>query len=322
MEYARYSTALKTLSVAVLAGAVVLLGGVTANAATIPVTPENISDQLQSAKDGDVLELNADKPYDGDYTIEKAITIKSAESSRAKVSGSFTIKHSGVSISDIDFKSDKKSQPPISLDGDILDNVTIKDNIFYGQNLRTINGKVIGQLNNLNIEGNYFVKGSASSQDILLVSNRDSKGIRITNNKFQETVQIRGNFDPKALSYVTAEYNGNSWNAGNTTALMMWNNKDTVLNNTTIDDTRSNAEPKPDKNVVVFGGGNKNITVNNMTIKGHYDNAITMSANAKWSGGESYNQENHDTTFNNLNISGARWNGINLYGGNSNVTQL
>lgn len=320
MEYARYSTALKTLSVAVLAGAVVLLGGVTANAATIPVTPENISDQLQSAKDGDVLELNADKPYDGDYTIEKAITIKSAESSRAKVSGSFTIKHSGVSISDIDFKSDKKVPTPISLDGDILDNVTIKDNIFYGQNWRTINGKVIGQLNNLNIEGNYFVKGSASSQDILLVSNRDSKGIRITNNKFQETVQIRGNFDPKALSYVTAEYNGNWWNAGNTTALMMWNNKDTVLNNTTIDDTRSNAEPKPDKNAVVFGGGNKNITVNNMTIKGHYDNAITMSANAKWSGGESYNQENHDTTFNNLNISGARWNGINLYGGNTNVT--
>lgn len=321
MEYARYSTALKTLSVAVLAGAAVLFfGRATANAATIPVTPENISDQLKNASDGDVLELSADKPYDGDYTIEKDIDIKSAESSRAKVSGSFTIKHSGVSISNIDFKSDKEVRTPISLDGDILDNVTIKDNIFYGQNWRTINGKVIGQLNNLNIEGNYFVKGSASSQDILLVSNRDSKGIRITNNKFQETVQIRGNFDPKALSYVTAEYNGNSWNAGNTTALMMWNNKDTVLNNTTIDDTRSNAEPKPDKNVVVFGGGNKNITVNNMTIKGHYDNAITMSANAKWSGGESYNQENHDTTFNNLNISGARWNGINLYGGNSNVT--
>ena len=320
MEYARYSTALKTLSVAVLAGAVVLLGGATANAKTIPVTPDNIVDQLKNAKDGDVLELSADKPYDGDYTIEKDIDITSAESSRAKVSGSFTIKHAGVSISDIDFQSDKKVPTPISLDGDILDNVTIKDNIFYGQNWRTINSKVIGQLNNLNIEGNYFVKGSASSQDILLVSNRDSKGIRITNNKFQETVQIRGNFDPKALSYVTAEYNGNSWNAGNTTALMMWNNKDTVLNNTTIDDTRSNAEPKPDKNVVVFGGGNKNITVNNMTIKGHYDNAITMSSNAKWSGGESYNQENHDTTFNNLNISGARWNGINLYGGNSNVT--
>lgn len=82
MEYARYSTALKTLSVAVLAGAVVLLGGVTANAATIPVTPENISDQLQSAKDGDVLELNADKPYDGDYTIEKLLLLR-AQSHRA-----------------------------------------------------------------------------------------------------------------------------------------------------------------------------------------------------------------------------------------------
>lgn len=327
MEYARYSTALKTLSVAVLAGAVVLLGGATANAETITVTPDNISDELKIAKDGDVLELSADKSYDGDYTIEKDIDIKSAESSRAKVSGRFTIKHSGVSISGIDFKGNNKTSISLSCDikkgCDNLDKVTIKDNKFYGAESNgssTINGWV-EQANDLNIEGNVFAKGSTSNHDIFLVSNRDSTGIRITRNKLQGIVQIRGSWDPKTFSYVTAKYNDNEWDARGNNALLLWNNKDTVLNNTTIDNKCSSNDCS---DLVLIGGGNKNIKINNMTIKGIYNSAITMSAKVGWkneeSDGASPIQENHDITFNNLNITGARQNGINLYGGNSNVT--
>lgn len=305
MERARSSIVLKALGLAIVASTVAFIGGGTANAKDISVTPENAAEQMQTLEADDTVILQPGV-YTTDFNLNKpGVTIKGVDrNNKPVISGMISISQPDITVSQLEFKNNKFTDHAIDLNGDVS-GLTLDTNYISGS-YKAWFWSYPAKADNMTISGNYFKTGSTSEHNLWMQTG-DGSNITLKDNVFSLTVQVRGkDVNNRAKNVV---YDNNKWFVAGNTAMTVYDVDGLAMTKNTVTSTKEIGA-----GAFSIGGGNSNVEINDNTVTGGSIGAFFMNSN-KYGDGANTNITVKGNTFNNIGTVA-----IYVAGGNNGVT--